>query len=269
MAHDDRERRRRIRESEYRRGDFNRFSGDSENTRWPGESSWGYGREYDEQYPPRYGRRYEEIPETFLPSNRFEGTGRPDLTRGATEFHPQTIRHYGPHSPYGPGSLGWQPEGGFGQGSGFLYGWSPGEQGFERPTYRVPERWHSEPYFGYRPRYGYGYGASAHLVDVPRGRFTGKGPKGYQRSDERIQEDVNEELSQHGEIDATDIAVSVSNCEVTLDGEVETREQKRLAEDIVDACPGVHDVHNNLHVKKRFISRFFGTDEDTTRREAR
>ncbi|HEY3171222.1 MAG TPA: BON domain-containing protein, partial [Thermoanaerobaculia bacterium] len=219
MAHnDDRERRFRNREDEYRRSDFNRSR--NYEARWPAEF-WGYGREYDEGYPPRVERRYEE--ET---RERLEQAGRPDLTGGATEFHPQTVRRHREHShsPYGPGSLGWQAEGGFGQGSGFLYGWSPGEQGFETPTYRVPERWHSEPY-AYRT--GYGYGASAHLVDVPRGRFTGRGPKGYQRSDERILDDVSEELSEHGEIDATDIQVTVGMGEVTLDGEVETREQKR------------------------------------------
>jgi len=97
-------------------------------------------------------------------------------------------------------------------------------------------------------------------VDVPRGRFTGKGPKGYQRSDERIHEDVSEELAQHGEIDATDIQVRVSKREVTLDGEVETREQKRLAEDVVEACPGVREVHNNLHVRKGFFARLLGIE---------
>jgi hypothetical protein len=266
MAHDDdRERRLRNREDEYRRSDFNRYSRGYETTGWPGESSWGYGREYNER-PPRYERRYEEVSETFSPTERFEEPGRPDSTGSATEFHPQTIRRYGREGPYGPGSLGWQAEGGFGQGSGFLYGWSTGEQGFDRPTYRVPERWHSEPY-AYRT--GYGYGASAHLVDVPRGRFTGKGPKGYQRSDERILEDVSEELSQHGEIDATDIQVTVGMGEVTLEGEVETREQKRLAEDIAEACPGVHEVQNKLHVKKGFFSRLFGADEETTRKDIR
>jgi BON domain len=260
---DDRERRRMNRENEYRRGyrlgDFNRSPGGYETTGRPRESSWGYGREYDEGYFPRYERRYEEVSEAFSPSERFEDSGRPDPTGGAAEFHPQSIHRHS-HSPYGPGSLGWQAEGGYGQGSGYLYGWSPGEQGYEYPIYRTPERWRSEP-LAYGAGYGYGYGTSSHLVDVPRGRFTGKGPKGYQRSDERIHEDVSEELAQHGEIDATDIQVRVSKCEVTLDGEVETREQKRLAEDIVEACPGVREVHNNLHVRKGFFARLFGVED--------
>ena len=71
---------------------------------------------------------------------------------------------------------------------------------------------------------------------------------------------MSEELAQHGEIDATDIQVRVSKREVTLDGEVETREQKRLAEDVVEACPGVREVHNNLHVRKGFFARLFGIE---------
>src|SRR6266536_1519950 len=165
---DDRERRRMNREDEYRRGDFDRFSRGYRTTGWPGESSWGYGREYDERFPPRYERPYEEVSETFSPSERFEDSGRPDRTGGATEFHPQIIHRHS-HSPYGPGSLGWQAEGGFGQGSGYLYGWSPGEQGYENPTFRTPERWRSAP-LGYGASY---YGTSSHLMDVPRGRERG------------------------------------------------------------------------------------------------
>jgi osmotically-inducible protein OsmY len=65
---------------------------------------------------------------------------------------------------------------------------------------------------------------------------------------------VNEDLSLAGEIDASEIEVRVTNCVVTLDGEFETREEKRLAEDIAEAAPGVRDVHNNLRVKPAVLS---------------
>jgi osmotically-inducible protein OsmY len=65
---------------------------------------------------------------------------------------------------------------------------------------------------------------------------------------------VNEDLSLAGEIDASEIEVRVTNCVVTLDGEVETREEKRLAEDIAEAAPGVRDVHNNLRVKPAVLA---------------
>jgi hypothetical protein len=80
------------------------------------------------------------------------------------------------------------------------------------------------------------------------GPFAGRGPKGYQRSDERIREDVNDRLTDHPAIDATEIEVRVTAGEVTLSGTVESRRVKRLAEDIVDSVRGVRDVHNELRV---------------------
>jgi len=87
-----------------------------------------------------------------------------------------------------------------------------------------------------------------------RGQHAGKGPKGYRRSDERIEEDVNEALSQHSEIDATEIQVKVSNGEVTLTGTVHDRQAKRLAEDIAERCSGVQDVRNDIRVQREHES---------------
>ncbi|HZS09984.1 MAG TPA: BON domain-containing protein [Blastocatellia bacterium] len=81
-----------------------------------------------------------------------------------------------------------------------------------------------------------------------RGMHTGRGPKGYQRSDERIREDVNDRLSDHPYLDASEIEVAVSNGEVTLTGTVDQRWAKRTAEDIAENVSGVKDVHNNLKV---------------------
>jgi hypothetical protein len=76
----------------------------------------------------------------------------------------------------------------------------------------------------------------------------GRGPKGYQRDDNRIREDVSEELTNHPEIDASEIEVRVSNGEVTLTGTVHDRQAKRAAEDLIENCPGVKEVHNQLRV---------------------
>src|SRR5579884_2129826 len=46
------------------------------------------------------------------------------------------------------------------------------------------------------------------------GMYAGRGPRNYKRSDERIQEDVNEQLTLHPGIDATDIEVSVHEGDV-------------------------------------------------------
>ncbi|HEX6044791.1 MAG TPA: BON domain-containing protein [Pyrinomonadaceae bacterium] len=76
----------------------------------------------------------------------------------------------------------------------------------------------------------------------------GKGPKGYRRSDERIKEDVNDRLSE-GYLDATEIMVAVENGEVTLTGTVNSRADKRRAEDIAEYVSGVSNVENRLRVK--------------------
>jgi len=81
-----------------------------------------------------------------------------------------------------------------------------------------------------------------------KGLFIGRGPRGYRRSDESIREDVGEYLARHGRIDAGQIQVSVDDGEVTLSGIVGAREEKRLAENVARACPGVKEVHNKLRV---------------------
>ncbi|OAP36524.1 hypothetical protein AU381_18665 [Sinorhizobium glycinis] len=81
------------------------------------------------------------------------------------------------------------------------------------------------------------------------GRFRGKGPRGYKRSDDRIAEDVNDRLTEDPWLDASGIEVSVSNGEVTLGGFVSSRLDKRRAEDCADGVPGVSHVQNNLRAR--------------------
>src|SRR5262249_36698897 len=83
------------------------------------------------------------------------------------------------------------------------------------------------------------------------GPYAGRGPKNYKRSDSRIEEDINDRLTVHSMIDATDIEVSVKDGEVTLRGVVDTRSSKRLAEDIADWVLGVREVHNQLRVRQK------------------
>lgn len=74
----------------------------------------------------------------------------------------------------------------------------------------------------------------------------GKGPKGYQRSDERIHEDVCEALMRDFDLDASDIDVVVEKGIVTLKGEVDSRQEKKLAEHVAENVRGVRDVYNHL-----------------------
>ena len=154
---------------------------------------------------------------------------------------------------------------GYGQsGYGGSYGQGGPEQSAWRGGYEESQRYgEGRPYGG--SGYGQsGYGSSGYIPltytsTIVVGRFYGRGPKGYRRSDERIREDVSEELFRHPEIDASEIDVRVQNGEVTLEGKVEDRHQKRLAEDIAERSSGVTDVHNRLKVDRGFFAKLFGT----------
>jgi hypothetical protein len=81
------------------------------------------------------------------------------------------------------------------------------------------------------------------------GPHRGKGPRGYVRSDARILEDVSDRLADDGQLDATDIEVKVEAGEVTLDGQVQSRDDKRRAEALAERASGVRHVQNNLRVR--------------------
>jgi osmotically-inducible protein OsmY len=83
------------------------------------------------------------------------------------------------------------------------------------------------------------------------GEFSGRGPRGYRRSDDRIKEDVCQCLTDDPHIDASNIDVTVNDREVVLSGTVESRFEKRHAEDLIERIPGVRDVINSLRVTAR------------------
>ena len=82
-----------------------------------------------------------------------------------------------------------------------------------------------------------------------RTSYTGRGPRGYQRTDERIREDVCDRLTDDPRIDASDIEVHIKGGELTLGGSVRTREEKRMAEELVERTTGVREVNNHLRVR--------------------
>jgi hypothetical protein len=92
---------------------------------------------------------------------------------------------------------------------------------------------------------GWGGGFASSSSEGP---YTGRGPQGYQRSDERVYEEVCDRLTEHGQLDATNIQVRCAGGEITLEGSVSDRRSKRLAEEIAESARGVRDVHNRLRV---------------------
>ena len=133
--------------------------------------------------------------------------------------------------------------GGYGAGPGFVGGrpeWTLGGGGWESGGWTGRERYGSRASF-------MGRGTTGGAMSGP---YVGRGPRGYQRSDERIREDVCERMCDCGELDASDIEVHVMNAEVTLAGTVYDRQDKRLAEDLADQVSGVREVHNQLRVNQ-------------------
>jgi osmotically-inducible protein OsmY/sporulation protein YlmC with PRC-barrel domain len=96
----------------------------------------------------------------------------------------------------------------------------------------------------------------------PPGRYAGRGPRGYRRSDVRIREEVCDRLTVAGSVDATNIEVDVRNGEVRLAGTVFDRYQKRYAEDVALSVYGVDDVQNELRIEQgRSREQEYGTQE--------
>lgn len=91
------------------------------------------------------------------------------------------------------------------------------------------------------------YGRERRFMPEERGH-RGMGPKGYKRSDERINEEVHERLTDDSWLDASNIDVHVKDGEVTLTGSVENREAKHRAERLVEDLSGVVHVQNNLRI---------------------
>jgi hypothetical protein len=90
--------------------------------------------------------------------------------------------------------------------------------------------------------------------------YRGLGPKGYKRSDERINDDAHQHLTDDPWLDASGIDVAVSGGEVTLSGTVATRDAKHRAEHLVEDLYGVTHVQNNLRVRQ--AASYTGPGED-------
>jgi osmotically-inducible protein OsmY len=206
-----------------------------------GERSEEYRRESRGEHDGRAGRDYddyareadysrERIPETHPSETRHAGR----RTSEANDWRSRD-RGYEPRQDVGGGmgaysGSAWRTEQyrsvGGGMGEGF------------RPQ---SESWNTDR--GYGERRGT-YGGNTGTA----GRYIGRGPKRYHRPDERIREDVCERLTEHPDIDASEVEIQVNNGEVTLAGSVDDRHQKRLAEDVIENLWGVRDVHNHLRV---------------------
>lgn len=112
-----------------------------------------------------------------------------------------------------------------------------------------------EDEYGKRRPYEHGGKRNSWSEDIrseaSRENHFGKGPKGYQRSEARIKEEACEILTRNHELDASEIEVELKDRCLYLKGEVASRGDKRLAEELVEDIAGIDDVQNQLTVKKK------------------
>ncbi|WP_224360943.1 BON domain-containing protein [Hyalangium versicolor] len=113
------------------------------------------------------------------------------------------------------------------------------------------------------PRVGYGTSMTRDISDRDLGhggmlgdtyragspRPLGRAPKGYQRSDDRIREDICDRLMMSW-MNAENVDVLVKNGEVTLQGTVKSRDEKRAIEALAESVLGVKDITNALRVER-------------------
>jgi hypothetical protein len=252
------------------RDDHGRFESEHDQSRHTGRE----GRRFDTRLDTddRYGSREESMRPNY---DRYESGRRQnsfDWPQGNDRFDREPMRSRGGSNEWNePSSWSRSNYGGSedsryeNRGSQMNRGYGGYRSESDRP-YRLQESAYSEYDQGRWPTGGsnrtesmFGIGGfnrdmSHSSYDMgavhEQGSYAGKGPKGYRRSDERIEEDVNEALSQNPEIDATDIEVKVNNGEVTLSGTVSERQFKRIAEDVAERCSGVQDVRNEIRVQR-------------------
>lgn len=96
------------------------------------------------------------------------------------------------------------------------------------------------------------------------GRAMRRGPKGYQRSDERLREEICERLMNRWDIDSSDVSVAVHEGRVTVEGAVPERRMRHAIEDLVDDCHGVQDIENHIRVQRNYGPTASGSAAENT-----
>lgn len=217
----------------YRRSDYGQRQSDYE-TGWDsnrryGQRGTGYSRRYSAEGEYAYGSGRP-------PAYRFDSFTSED--QGGRDFTQPRSRNQGLPG-YGGTGAG-EPDYGYGNGS---YPASSPARGYGR------NRGHQRDWFDRAGDEVMSWFGDEDAARRRRMDHSGRGPANYTRSDERIREDINDNLTDDWGVDASNVTVSVNKGEVVLDGTVATRLQKRRAEDCAEDVSGVTNVQNNLRIE--------------------
>lgn len=146
---------------------------------------------------------------------------------------------------YGRSQQGMQQRGFRGTSQGGQQGSYRGESAFSENGFetegslRSPQGWQRQSERGNQ------------FAESQSSQHRGKGPKSFKRSDDRLMEEICQQLEDNDELDATNIDVRVTNGEVTLSGTVESRRDKRLADEIAEGVRGVKDIKNEITLESQ------------------
>jgi len=238
----------------------------------PSFRGFGYGNSYSDPYYRNsgYGSYYNE---PYYRSSNYSGSSsepyyrssgygsysnEPYRSRYSNEYgnEPYRGRYYGGSSePYGSYDYG-----------RYQYGNRYDDQYNRDPYNRNDDRGFFER-AGDEIRSWFGDEEAERRRRMDAGRrenHSGRGPSSYQRSDERIKEDVNDRLTDDSFLDATNIEVNVNDRLVTLTGNVDSRDDKRRAEYLAEMVSGVTDVSNQLRVNRTGQTQYGSTETAST-----
>lgn len=224
---------------------------------WGRRSSFEGGPDADDEFEEstqgRSAGRYGQ------PSHDWRQHAREDFDGGRGQVgqygdSPEFSRRSG-QTGYGSGNRGQ-----FTQGNTAAYGYG-GDYGQRGSRYN--------PAAGQMGAGSSGYGNFAGSGNVgyrsgTAGSYSRRGPKNYQRSDERLKEDICDRLLHDVDVDASEVTVEVKAGKVTLDGSVPERYMKHCIEDIADGCYGVKEVDNKVRVSAQSGSTIAGESQNST-----
>jgi len=249
-------------------------------------SSYSSNDRYNSGGSDRWEYRPSEDYRSLRDDSRFDGSRTHSMQRGYNEYDQGFDSNLGGRNTYSSGrkdwdmdrtsssgygssqSSGYNPYGSSRHDSGQTFGSNYSSSGSQRQGYSGSFGQNSGQ--GSSESYGQSYGRNSGNYNQGQSRWgsessfeskSGRGPKGYRRSDDRIKEEICDLLTSHHEVDPSEVEIKVSNCEVTLTGSVNSRNEKRMIEDLASQVQGVSDVTNQLRVQSSQDSSRFSSPE--------
>ncbi len=204
---------------------------------WEDEYGFGQRAPWREQYRPdrQRARQREEGWGSRFPRDQYGREHSSEQLFDREPFGRGDEPRY-----YGTGAAGWGGPGFTGGG----YGWGDGTRS---QHLQLEGDYSDESTLSYEDQVRRDYRAGGGAGSGVRRRYP-PGPKGYQRSDERMKEDISERLYGAYHVDSSEVTVEVRAGKVTLEGTVPSRHMKHAIEDMVDSCPGVTEIDNRIRV---------------------